>query len=173
MKKNRFVNLLIAILIRVIIIWIPRYFEIGNHHIEKSEKNSVSETESTSALEMEILAYREFTDDFIQIETNDVYELVNSKQPFILYTGRVTCEWCRKIVPILHEVQKEKQCLIYYLDSEDTEADKEKKEFRNNYGIDSVPSIIQFFTDGEWKAIEFDETETSDQIKKDFELQIR
>lgn len=86
--------------------------------MEKSEKKSVSETESTSALEMEILAYSEFTDDFIQVETDDVYKLAATNQPFILYTGRVTCEWCQKIVPMLYEVQNEKQCLIYYLDSE-------------------------------------------------------
>ncbi len=128
--------------------------------------------EDTSSLDFEIMAYIEFSNEFIPVNVNQINEMINRNETFILYTGRVTCQWCRKIVPILYDVQKDNDLVVYYLDSENTKVDEQIQEFRTMYEIESVPSIIKFKENGAWEKIVFDEKATRDQIYKDINKSI-
>lgn len=93
--------------------------------------------------------------NFIKVETSDIKELVQSKIFFILYTGRVTCPWCKDIVPLLKKEADTKNIKVYYLDSQNTETDYDLKLFRQYYKIEFVPSVI-IFSNGSYRVVEID-----------------
>ena len=61
-----------------------------------------------------------------------------------MYTGRDTCRYCRELIPVLNKIYSELEIELYYLDSEYTEVDEQIQEFRTEYGIEFVPSLIKF-----------------------------
>lgn len=63
-----------------------------------------------------------------------------------IYFGRVTCPYCREFVASLHE-QKPEQQIVYYIDTEETETDKEIQAIRETYGIKTVPGFIKVTPD--------------------------
>ncbi len=79
---------------------------------------------------------------------------IDEKNSFFLYTGRVTCPESRMIVPYLSEITVENDLNVFYLNSEDTDADEGMQKFRGRYEINSVPSIIYFHHDGKYYVVE-------------------
>ena len=82
-----------------------------------------TELNTVDTLEMECIAYEHFTRDFTAITINELNTKIINKESFFLFTGRMTCEWCRKLVPVLSEVAANNKIEIFYLDSEATESD--------------------------------------------------
>ena len=106
-------------------------------------------------LDDELIAYEYATQKFINATTDSVAAKIKSNESFVLYIGRETCQWCRKLVPILGRITDEKEIAIYYLDSTNSETDEELSNFREKYGIKTVPAIIKFDSNG-YKLIDFD-----------------
>ena len=87
------------------------------------ENEMVKEENSNSTkmmLEMELIAYSHAEMNFIRLTAEEVNAKIEEEIPFFLYTGRATCQWCRKMVPVLNKVIKEDNIELFYLDSENT-----------------------------------------------------
>jgi len=120
----------------------------ANSWLEEKEQQGAGIQVSESTLRMEILAYTQGCLGFTTLDVNDVLKKIDEKDSFLLYTGRVTCEWCRKLVPTLADIVQTHQIEVFYLDSEDSQINDELKQFRETYAIPTVPSIIRFSEDG-------------------------
>ncbi len=107
---------------------------------------------------MEINTYADNIDDFVEISTDDLLKKISNNEKFILYVGRDTGQWCRKLVPILNEVAADNKYTIFYLNSENTETDVAIKKFRHTYNIKSDPEIL-YFDNGTVNFIEHNVTE--------------
>ncbi len=107
---------------------------------------------------MEINTYADNIDDFVEISTDDLLKKISNNEKFILYVGRDTCQWCRKLVPILNEVAADNKYTIFYLNSENTETDLAIKKFRYTYNIKNDSEIV-YFDSGTVNFIEHNVTE--------------
>lgn len=124
----------------------------------KYRNNTNSVETQNSTLEMELIAYEYYTADYISVDTETITKMIKDKQKFFLYTGRITCQWCRALVPVLSELALDTKLTIYYLDSENTEENIQLKAFRQLYNIELVPSILFFDDNGSCYVIEHDVT---------------
>lgn len=82
------------------------------------------------------------------------------------------------MVPVLNKVIKEGNIEMFYLDSENTDEDKVLSEFRKEYEIKTVPSIIYFKSSGNYYTFEFnitenDENEIEADLKEQFEAAVK
>lgn len=125
------------------------YIEIMN-----SEKSQVTDE------------YEVVVQDFAQIKAEEVTAKINNGDSFFLYTGRGTCPWCRKFVPVLNEVAKEQNIVIYYLDSENTQQDANLSSFRDTYTIKSVPTFMYFAKDNKYSTLEIKTTSSGSYDKE-------
>lgn len=81
---------------------------------------------------------------FTELDIRQVKNKIENGDSFFLYTGRDTCRYCRELIPVLNKIYSELEIELYYLDSEYTEVDEQIQEFRTEYGIEFVPSLIKF-----------------------------
>lgn len=125
--------------------------ESDKTQIEREEKEGNRNSED-GLLELEIIGYTNAVSNFIEVDTEGVREKIANGDCFYLYTGRLTCQWCRRLAPSLYDVSREKDIDIYYLDSSNTETDNDLASFRDEYAIETVPSVI--FFDSERSATE-------------------
>lgn len=109
-------------------------------------------------LNNEIEKYNNYISNFVKLDVKDIYSKISNNEVFLLYTGRDTCPWCRKLAPILYEFSLKEKINIYYLDSKNTDKDFELKYFRESYDIEFVPSIIFYNKNNTHNKIEFDIT---------------
>ena len=130
--------------------------------IEEPLEEMSSGTDDMS-LQMDLLLYIHSVQSFLKKTPQEITEMIQSDQHFYLYTGRATCEWCRKLVPILSRVADEQNVSIYYLDSENTESDKEISDFRNEYNIEFVPSLIYFSGNYDYSIVELNITKIDEE----------
>ena len=169
-NKQKAAVIVVLIIIAGFILW-------GVHNNQGKEKEIAKEENSDSAnmmLEMELIAYSHAEMNFIRLTADEVNAKIMEDSPFFLYTGRATCQWCRKMVPVLNKVIKERNIEMFYLDSENTEEDEVLSNFRNKYGIETVPSIIYFkgsenYYTFELNVTENDEEEIEIDLKEQFE----
>lgn len=96
--------------------------------------------------------YDKVVANFTKINVANLKTKIKSGDSILLYTGRGTCPWCVKFVPVLNEIAKEKKLTVYYLDSENTQTDAELKNFRNAYKIETVPSLL-YFRNGKYRVV--------------------
>lgn len=76
---------------------------------------------------------------YIPIYGDDVYDLMNDGESFILYIGRDTCPYCQQLVPDLMESATEHGYTeIYHVDILDTN----NATFIQQQGISSVPFTV-------------------------------
>lgn len=86
--------------------------------------------------------YAQQVEIFNKVEAIKAEEILKNKEKVLLYVGRETCPACVEFVPILSEFTYDNNIEVYYLDSTDTENNKEIKTFRNYHKIEYVPSLI-------------------------------
>ncbi|HAP15513.1 MAG TPA: hypothetical protein DCR07_05330 [Lactococcus sp.] len=158
--KNRRINILLFLKVSIITIIIITIIIIFSGCAEKNSLSDVysdvSDTQSRSILEMELVAYSYAVSTFDEVTVEEVENKIERNDKFLLYVGRETCEWCRKIAPVLSQVSQKKDIDIYYLDSADTESDLTLKTFREVYGIETVPVVIDFSSNGKYHFLEYD-----------------
>lgn len=123
----------------------------------KSEQNPVLlEIESEEGREKSYIEYYSLTDQFVPLTVSGVKAKQASGEDFFLYIGRVTCPWCRHIMPTFHKLTHEAQLTVYYLNSEDTDLRPDLKAFRDEHDCPTVPSILHFKTDGSVYKLDFE-----------------
>lgn len=144
--------------------------EFAHSSIDASNANSNNDTSDT--LEMEVISYIHSVLKFKSLSVEELKLKLNNDDAFILYVGRATCQWCRKVAPILCCISSEQNLNIFYLDSENTESNPNLQEFRNNHEIDTVPAIIVFYNQDNYKIINFDVTADNDSLKKQLEKEL-
>ncbi len=94
--------------------------------------------------------------NFSELTVEETNSKISAGADFLLFVGRPTCEWCRKLAPSLQEVSADKGLEIFYLDSTNTETDSELSNFRALYDIPTVPAIIHFKENGTFTKIDLD-----------------
>ena len=86
--------------------------------------------------------YKRQVGSFIKVKAQDIEQLIDSDENIVLYIGRETCPACRDFVPILYDYSNSNGINVYYLDSTETDKDKELKKFRDDNNIMYVPSLM-------------------------------
>lgn len=169
MKNKRKVIVIVAFIVVVGFVFLLVYDNETNENKFAKEETGDSQE---MMLEMELIAYRHAEMSFIRLTAEEVIAKIKEGTPFFLYTGRATCQWCRKMVPVLNKVIKEGNIEMFYLDSENTEEDKVLSDFRKEYEIKTVPSIIYFKSLENYYTFEFNITENDkDEIEADLKEQ--
>ena len=89
--------------------------EKDNNGLFKDESIKVSEIHDSDIKEYEFLE----DDDpaFIEISFEDACKFFRNQWSGILYFGHVGCPWCERAVPVLNEVAKKANILVYYVDA--------------------------------------------------------
>ena len=78
--------------------------------------------------------YEEDTKEFIEITAEEFEEKLAAGEKTIVYLGKAVCPYCRKFVPKLDKVRKEKNLTIHYLDSLNTPTDPAIQSLRDKNG---------------------------------------
>lgn len=113
-------------------------------------------SEDMGTLELELMAYSYAVSTFSEVTVEEIENKKRNDDEFFLYVGRATCEWCRKVAPVLSQVSEEKNVDIYYLDSTNTESNESIKNFRINHDVKTVPTILKFSGNGIYSILEYD-----------------
>lgn len=169
--------------VRMKIVWITLFSIISIlffHYLLKTATEShIISVEKTGFdidnmnLEMELLAYKHATLGFSEIDIDALNKKIDNQEQFFLFTGRITCQWCRIVAPKLRSVIERKEIEMYYLNSEETEQNEMLSRFRDKYKITTVPSVIFFAGSSEYFPLELDLSETGVlNIEKSIENQI-
>jgi predicted bacteriocin transport accessory protein len=129
MKKRSFWCLLVILSLALTLTGCAALF--GNSQVSTEEQN----------------AYDQNTQNLTLIEPDALNQIIEQKTGTVfIYFGRVTCPYCRDFVASLHE-QKPEQQTIYYIDTEETETDKQIQAIREKYEIETVPGFIKVTAD--------------------------
>lgn len=72
-------------------------------------------------------------------------ELEISKDATVyVYFGRATCPYCREFVKDLKYYTLNKENMVYYIDTENTDIDSSIQLIRKEYQVEFVPTFIKF-----------------------------
>ena len=107
-------------------------------------------------LTLELIGYTNAVESFNELTVGEIESKISAKEEFLLFVGRPTCEWCRKLAPSLQEVSESRGLTIFYLDSTDTETSSELSNFRDLYDIPTVPTVILFRDDESFVNLDID-----------------
>ena len=144
--KNIFLSLFIVLPIMLSLIVLVFY--------NKAKEEVHTDTDTTTTSEIKVSdqdfqvnttqknRYLEYTKNFSTIEPIQLNDIIDNESPYV-YFGRVTCSYCRAFVPDLANMSSQKNILIYYIDTENTDSDHDIQAIRKKYSIDSVPSLIK------------------------------
>ena len=100
--------------------------------------------------------YEEAVRSFIPVDVPAVEALVEQHRDFYLYVGRVTCRWCRRLIPVMAPVCAARVVEMRYLDSENSKTDEALSAFRERYGVTWVPTVLHFDDTGAVHGLEVD-----------------
>jgi len=127
------------------------------------DKNKTGVVKSSSGKEKnDYELYDATVKNFSKITAKELLESNVNKKRFI-YFGRRTCPYCRKFVPFLKEVAERNKLLIEYLDTENTQIDKEIQNIRKKYEVITVPALIYLNNDGTVKKYD---SKTNEDLSK-------
>ncbi|HDT8107932.1 TPA: conjugal transfer protein TraF, partial [Enterococcus faecalis] len=98
--------------------------------------------------EEEFSIYDDTVSKFSRVTAKELLENNDNKKRFV-YFGRRTCPYCRKFAPLLGQLAQKNKLQIEYLDTEDTQIDKDIQNVREKYNVETVPTLIYFNTRGE------------------------
>lgn len=107
-------------------------------------------------VERESAAYREIVEGFHAVDVPTVEGMIAEGQDFYLYIGRVTCRWCRRLIPVMAPVFAARGTDVFYLDSTDSATDEGLSAFRERYGVTWVPTVLHFDAAGTVRGLEVD-----------------
>lgn len=113
------------------------------------------EQQEDGLLELELIGYLNAVESFSQIDVDTINYKISKGEEFFLFVGRPTCKWCRRVAPALQAAAETLDIDICYLDSTDSDSDKDIYNFRKEMGIDQVPSVIKFSAD-QYKILDID-----------------
>ena len=142
--KNIFLSILIILPIMLFLIILVFYNKTKEEvHTDTTTTSEIQVSDQNSQVNTtQKNRYLEYTNNFSTIEPNQLNDIIDNESPYV-YFGRVTCSYCRAFVPDLANVSSQKNILIYYIDTENTDSDPDIQAIRKKYSIDSVPSLIK------------------------------
>ena len=85
-------------------------------------------------VERESEIYREVVRGFHAVDVPAIEAMIAERRDFYLYVGRVTCRWCRRLIPVMAPVFAGRAIDVFYLDSTDSKTDEGLSAFRTRYG---------------------------------------
>lgn len=99
---------------------------------------------SCSKKDKAILLQKENVDSFVYIKNDELDDLINSKNDFVLVVGQEGCSTCDLIKPIITSYIKKYQYIIYWVEID------EYKKVAPSYSLDSdiMSSTVLIFNDG-------------------------
>lgn len=79
--------------------------------------------ESCASLEAQdpAQATAELVADFKPISFSEAIDFFKEKKSGLLYFGFVNCPWCQELVPILHELTRQENVPVYYIETRNRE----------------------------------------------------
>lgn len=86
--------------------------------------------------------YEENIKEFIEITAEELEGKIAAGEEAIVYIGKSACPYCRKFVPKLDNVRKEKGLTIHYVNSQDTPKNPMLQSVRAKLGVDFVPAMV-------------------------------
>ena len=84
--------------------------------------------------------YAGFTDEhhvYMEITLEQSLNMARNGDKFLIYYGNDHCPWCTEVVPVLNEIAKEKEVLVYYVDTSKP----------SNYSEDLYDRLVELFGD--------------------------
>lgn len=92
--------------------------------------------------------YKKHVSTLDEVKVNEVNDLIDKNEDFVLYVGRETCPACVEFVPLMSEIEKNYNIGALYLDSINTDKDEDLKNFRDKNDIIYVPALL-IYKEGE------------------------
>lgn len=135
------------VLVLIVLLFGSIFFACREKPVPKEDNSTLSNStkdESDLELKKELEKYYTAVLSFNITNVEEINEHISNGDCFYLYVGRSTCEWCRKLAPTLQSVAQNLGIDVYYLDSENSDANPPVKEFREQYSIQEVPAILYF-----------------------------
>lgn len=86
------------------------------------------------------MSFQTYIQDFTTVTVEQAQALLNAKEEAILFIGRATCPYCNRFAPKLHNVAKDKQLTIHFLDS--SQVSPELQALRDHYQVPTVPGLL-------------------------------
>ena len=135
------------------------------------EEGSAEFSPEGGLLKLELIGYANAVESFNELTVDEAGSKKAAGEEFLLFVGRPTCEWCRKLAPSLQEVSESRGMTVFYLDSTDTETASDLANFRNLYDIPTVPAVILFKADGSIIKLDIDpkSNNMNDEINSSFD----
>lgn len=121
----------------------------------KEEYESLNNTKSPSGETIRKIKIDK-ENPFVYKTADEIVELINQKQTFIVYFGFASCPWCRSVLPSLMESLKDNSInTVYYVDIEN---------IRDKYELDenNKPKLVQEGSEGYNKLLELLNSKLSD-----------
>ncbi|MFZ2271838.1 MAG: conjugal transfer protein TraF [Trichococcus flocculiformis] len=108
--------------------------------------------------------YEEDTQEFIEITAEEFEEKLAAGEKAIVYLGKAACPYCRKFVPKLDNVRKEKKLTIHYLDSQNTPTDPAIQSLRDRMGVRTLPALVTIDGPGQFTNLNADSSLSEEEI---------
>ncbi len=101
------------------------------------------ETKDKDITNITIEEYQNNIEHLKPLSAKEMRELFDQKKTFIIYFGRETCPYCRKLSPVLGEFNKKINNSLYYYDtSREDYTDDIKLFLKNELGVTTVPTTL-------------------------------
>lgn len=123
-------------------------------------------------VERESAAYQEAVRGFHAVDVPAVEAMIAERRDFYLYVGRVTCRWCRRLIPVMVPVFAKRGVDVFYLDSTDSQTDEGLSAFRDRYGVTWVPTVLHFDAAGSVRGLEVDLDVDDDTLREALEREL-
>lgn len=105
---------------------------------------------------------------FKEVSPQEADQLLADKSSKIIFIGRPTCTYCRKLLPKLNAVVNDNSLDVYYVNSEHPDYSDELREFRNKYGVATVPGLL--FSNTKTTKVRTDSSMSEDEIREFLEI---
>lgn len=94
---------------------------------------------------MSIREYKQNIEKTVQLTPSELDKKVNSSNHDIIniYFGRPSCPYCRQVAPEINKALNESEVILYYIETEKSDDNKELTDLRKKYDIEYVPTIIK------------------------------
>lgn len=105
---------------------------------------------STPFIKSDMSHYENFNDEdhvFYDMNVKEMIDKINHKETFIVYFGFGECPYCNIAMPLLNEVAKDYDSIVYYIDT------RSNSEWQSNIDIDDYDLVVEYL--GEY--LEYDD----------------
>lgn len=79
---------------------------------------------------------------FDKKNVGEVEQLIQEGADVVLFIGRATCPYCRRFAPKMNEAREQLGVPAIFTNSEEVTQLHELREFRDKYGIPTVPGLL-------------------------------